>query len=97
MNKVEINVCGKSINIVPTAIVVKVVKMNDKYVYLIHTGQGGQVLTKTLNVIDKFGVNADTFIDEFNKQCAVEYTKWLEISEIELGTNGLPPNWELMH
>ncbi len=35
MNKVEINVCGKSINIVPTAIVVKVEKMNDKYVYFV--------------------------------------------------------------
>ena len=34
MENVEINVFGKTINIVPMAVVVKVEKMNDKYVYL---------------------------------------------------------------
>jgi hypothetical protein len=78
MENVEINVFGKTINIVPTAVVVKVEKMNDKYVYLIHTGQGGQVKTNALNVIDKYGVNADDFIKEFNKQCGDEWTKNLD-------------------
>lgn len=93
MKEVEINVCGKSIKIVPTAVVVRVEKMNDKYVYLILTGQGGQVITKTINAIDKYGVNADTFIKEFNNQCEVEFTKALNESEIELGANGLPPTY----
>jgi hypothetical protein len=90
MENVEINVFGKTINIVPTAVVVKVEKMNDKYVYLIHTGQGGQVVTQTINAIDKYGVNADDFIKEFNNQCGIEFTKALNESEIELGVNGLP-------
>jgi hypothetical protein len=93
MKEVEINVCGKSIKIVPTAVVVRVEKMNDKYVYLILTGQGGQVITKTINAIDKYGVNADTFIKEFNNQCGLEFTKALNESEIELGANGLPPTY----
>jgi len=90
MENVEINVFGKTISIVPTAVVVKVEKMNDKYVYLIHTGQGGQVVTQTINAIDKYGVNADDFIKEFNNQCGIEFTKALNESEIELGVNGLP-------
>ena len=90
MENVEINVFGKTINIVPMAVVVKVEKMNDKYVYLIHTGQGGQVVIQTINAIDKYGVNADDFIKEFNNQCGVEFTKALNKSEIELGVNGLP-------
>lgn len=90
MNEIVINVCGRSIKIVPLAVVVKVEKMNDKYVYLIHTGQGGQVITNPLNVIDKYGVNADDFIRDFNNQCGVEFKKELEKSEIELGLNGLP-------
>jgi hypothetical protein len=90
MESVVIDVFGKTINIVPTAVVVKVEKMNDKYVYLIHTGQGGQVVTQTINAIDKYGVNADDFIKEFNNQCGVEFTKALNESEIELGLNGLP-------
>lgn len=93
MDEIEINVCGRSIKIVPTAVVVRVEKMNDKYVYLIHTGQGGQVVTQTINAIDKYGVNADDFIKEFNNQCGVEFTKALNKSEIELGVNGLPPTY----
>jgi hypothetical protein len=90
MENVQIDVFGKLINIVPTAVVVKVEKMNDKYVYLIFTGQGGQVTTQTINAIDKYRVTADDFIKEFNNQCGVEFTKALNKSEIELGVNGLP-------
>jgi hypothetical protein len=75
MENVQIDVFGKLINIVPTAVVVKVEKMNDKYVYLIFTGQGGQVTTQTINAIDKYRVTADDFIEEFNRLCGAEWTK----------------------
>lgn len=78
MENIQIDVFGKLINIVPTAVVVKVEKMNDKYVYLIYTGQGGQVTTHTINAIDKYRVTADDFINEFNRLCGAEWTKTLD-------------------
>jgi len=80
MKKVELNIFGKLINIMPAASVVTALKLDNERVELTVTSQSGHLYTQPLDVKKELNKTADEFIKEFEKQCYFAYETEKNIS-----------------
>lgn len=70
----KLNVFGRQIVIYPESLIVNVVKYNEKIVYLRIENQFTAII-ETPIVVGEYGVTADEFIAEFQKQNMEVYMK----------------------
>ena len=70
----KLNVFGRPIVIYPESLIVNVVKYNEKIVYLRIENQFTAII-ETPILVEEYGVTADEFIAEFQKQNMEVYMK----------------------
>jgi|688.fasta_scaffold317458_3 hypothetical protein len=68
MEKINMNVLGKNISIMPNAFITKIIKINDEIVKISKINQNGCGVEYPIYVKKDFNITAEEFIKEFDKE-----------------------------